>query len=178
MVLNGDEIRGLIKKIKLIEGYIDLDKQITPNGFDLTVDEIHVFKERGALDFSNRERLLSETGKRKPFKKSSQDKYGWWFLKKGVYKIVANEICNIPRDLVALAFPRTSLLRMGAFTQTGVWDAGFTGKSEFILVIENPKGIRIKENARIVQLVFLRVKEVKEGYKGIYNLNLKFKTQE
>ena len=56
---------------------------------------------------------------------------------------------------------------MGAFTQNGVWDAGFKGKSEFILIVQNPKGVKIKENARIIQLVFFRVEETEE-YNGIY----------
>ena len=168
MVLNGIEIERLIKENKLIEGYIDLEKQITPNGFDLTVEKIFLFKNRGAIDFSNKERLLSEVKEIRPIKKSPQDKYGWWILKKGIYKIVSNEICNLPKNLIAISFPRSSLLRMGAFTQTGVWDAGFRGKSEFVLVVNNPRGIEIKQNARIVQLIFLEIEEVKEGYKGIY----------
>ena len=60
---------------------------------------------------------------------------------------------------------------MGAFTQNGVWDAGFSGKGEFILVVQNDKGIKVKENARIIQLVFFRVDET-ESYNGIYK-NLK-----
>ncbi|MGE4357919.1 MAG: deoxyuridine 5'-triphosphate nucleotidohydrolase [Candidatus Omnitrophota bacterium] len=174
MVLNGEEIRQLIKDIKLIEGYIDLDKQITPNGFDLTVSEVYLFKQQGALDFSNKERMLPATEEIKPLKKSRQDKYGWWILKKGTYKVVTNEFCNIPHDLIAIAFPRTSLLRMGVFAHTGVWDAGFKGKSEFILVVNNPKGVRIKQNARIVQLIFLNTKQVKEGYRGIYKKDSPF----
>ena len=67
-----------------------------------------------------------------------------------------------------MAFSRTSLLRMGAFTQHGVWDAGFCGKGEFILCVENPKGIRIKQNARIAQLVFLKINPADKLYQGIY----------
>ncbi|MCM8778993.1 MAG: deoxyuridine 5'-triphosphate nucleotidohydrolase [Candidatus Omnitrophica bacterium] len=173
MVLNREEIEKLIKEGKLIENYIDLEKQLTPNGFDLTVNKIFSFKDAGALDFSNKERELSKAQEVRFFRKSSQDKYGWWRLKKGAYKIVTNEVFNLPHNLIALSFPRSSLLRMGAFTQTGVWDAGFKGKSEFILVVENLRGIRIKQNARIVQLIFLRINKVREGYKGIYNLNSK-----
>lgn len=171
MVLNGEDIARRIKEERLIENYIDLKKQITPNGFDLTVNKIFSFKSKGYLDFSNQERKLPEIKELKPLQKSDEDKYGWWLLKRGAYRIVSNEICNLPNDLLAISFPRSSLLRMGAFTQTGVWDAGFRGKSEFILVVENPQGIKIKENARVVQLIFLRIREVKEGYKGVYKNN-------
>ena len=166
-MLNKEEIRQLIDKKCLIEGYINLDKQLTPNGFDLTAGKIFEFQSQGALDFSNSERVVSEAQEVSSKKRAGQDKFGWWQLRKGIYKVRTNEIVNLPNNLVTLAFSRTSLLRMGAFTQHGVWDAGFKGEGEFILAVENAEGINIKQNARIVQLVFFRVEET-EGYKGIY----------
>ncbi|MFH1504250.1 MAG: hypothetical protein ABIH08_02505 [Candidatus Omnitrophota bacterium] len=102
-----------------------------------------------------------------PIRKNSEDKYGWWELKQGSYKVRTNETVNLPNNLTALGFTRTSVLRMGALTQNGVWDAGFKGKGEFILTVGNPYGIKIKQNARVVQLVFFRIEETEE-YKGIY----------
>ena len=166
-MLNKQEIKQLIEKESFIENYINLEKQLTPNGFDLTVGKIYEFESAGALDFSNNERVLPEGKELAPEKINPQDKYGWWQLNKGAYKVKTNEVINMPKNLIALAFSRTSLLRMGAFTQNGAWDAGFKGKSEFILVVENPKGIKIKQNARIIQLVFPRVEETEE-YNGIY----------
>ena len=52
--------------------------------------------------------------------------------------------------------------------QNGVWDAGFKGRSEFILVVGNPAGLKLKQNARVVQLTFLRINEVRKGYQGVY----------
>lgn len=170
-MLNKQEIKTLIEQKKLIESYINLDIQLTPNGFDLTVEKIFAFTSNGALDFSNKERVLPETKEVAAKKKKAGDKFGWWHLKKGTYKIRTNETVNLPNDLVALAFSRTSLLRMGAFTQHGIWDAGFCGKGEFILSVENPKGIKIKQNARVAQLVFLKANTT-EAYQGIYK-NLK-----
>lgn len=166
-MLNKKEIKELIKQKKLIEGQIDLDVQLTPNGIDLTASKIFAFDKPGALDFSNKERVVPEAKEIIAKKKNPADKFGWWNLKKGIYKIRTNETVNLPNDLVALAFSRTSLLRMGAFTQHGVWDAGFRGKGEFILAVENPKGIKIKQNARVAQLIFLKANETEE-YQGIY----------
>jgi dUTP pyrophosphatase len=167
-MLNREEILSLIKEKKLIEGFIDLDTQTTPNGFDLTASGISAFKAQGALDFSNKERIVP-AAREIPLKKiKAQDRFGWWHLKKGAYKIKTNETVNLPNDLIAMAFSRTSLLRMGAFTQHGVWDAGFCGKGEFVLVVENPKGIKIKQNARVAQLIFTRINQTLKGYQGIY----------
>ncbi len=167
-MLNREEIQRLIKEKNLIEGYINLDTQLTPNGFDLTVAGVFEFNTPGALDFSNKEREIPESKEILAKKKNLKDKFGWWRLAKGAYKIRTNEIVNLPYDLVALAFSRTSLLRMGAFTQHGVWDAGFRGKGEFILVVTNPKGLKLKQNSRIAQLIFIKINKTEQGYRGIY----------
>lgn len=167
-MLNKSQIKKLVTEKKLIENYINLETQLTPNGFDLTVGEIFEFVSAGAVDFSNKERVVPEGKAILPEKQKPGDKHGWWNLAKGVYKIRTNETVNLPNDLTALAFSRTTLLRAGAFTQHGVWDAGFSGSGEFILSVENPSGIKIKQNARVAQLVFLGVDET-EGYNGIYN---------
>lgn len=167
-MLNAEEIKRLIEDKDLIANYINLDTQITPNGFDLTVESVFEFDTCGAIDFSNKERKIPE-GKEILLKKiNPKDKFGWWSLSKDAYKIRTNEVVNLPQDLIGIAFSRTSLLRMGAFTQNGVWDAGFKGKSEFILVVENPNGIKLKQNARIIQLVFFRINKTNQGYQGIY----------
>ena len=166
-MLNKNQIERLIGKNNLIEDYINLDKQLTPNGFDLTVSSVFSFDSAGSLDFSNSQRLIPKGIELFPQKEKPEDKYGWWQLKKGGYKIRTNETVNLPNNLIAFAFSRTSVLRMGAFTQHGVWDAGFKGKGEFILVVTNPYGFKLKENARIAQLVFFGVEET-EGYSGVY----------
>jgi dUTP pyrophosphatase len=167
-MLNRQDILELIQKNSLIQDYIDLETQLTPNGFDLTAAAIFKFDTAGALDFSNKERVLSVASEIMPQKENPKDKFGWWHLQKGVYKVKTNETVNLPNDLVALAFPRTSLLRMGGFTHHGVWDAGFIGRGEFILAVENPHGIKLKQNARVAQLIFLPIAETAQGYRGIY----------
>lgn len=184
-MLNEDQIRKLIKEKDLIQNYFDLDIQLTPNGFDVTVDKLFEFDEQGSLDFSNSEREVPEGKEIYPQKQSppsgaggrnntdsksqtSQNKYGWWELEPGAYKVKTNERFNIPHNLMGLAYPRSSLLRMGVFTQTAFWEAGFQGKAEFLLKVENPKGVRIKENARLTQVAFGEIMEVKEGYNGRY----------
>lgn len=168
-MLNREELQHLIEEENLITDYIDLETQLTPQGFDLTVDEIHRYKGKGSLDFSNSERKISETEKISVEKRNPGDNYGWWKLEQGVYKIIMNEKVDIPNDLTALAFPRSSLLRMGCTIDNAVWDSGFKGTGSFMLTVQNPEGVEIKENARVNQLVFYPINETKEGYKGRYN---------
>lgn len=167
-ILNREELREMIEEEDLVENPIHLETQLTPNGFDLTAGEIHRYGAAGKLDFSNDERELPETTSIEPRKRNPDDEYGWWELDPGVYKIVANERVNIPRNLMAFTFPRSSLLRMGATIDNAAWEAGFSGVGEFMLHVENPEGIEIKENARVNQIVFVRMSETEEGYDGIY----------
>ena len=167
-MLNRQEIQKLIEKKQLINDYIKLDIQLTSNGFDLTAASVFEFVAAGVLDFSNNERVIPQTREIFPTKNKSEDKSGWWTLKKGAYKIRTNETVNLPKDLIAISFPRSSLLRMGAFVQNAVWDAGFKGRGEFILVIQNPEGLKLKQNARVVQLIFSTISETSQSYQGIY----------
>jgi len=126
------------------------------------VGEVHTFEGFGVIDFSNEKRELPKTRK-------LEFKDGELFLSKGAYKIKTNETVRIPPGVTAFAFTRSSLLRMGAFTSHAVWDSGFEGKGEFLLVVENPNGITLGENARVAQLVFFKMSS-KPGtvYFGVY----------
>ena len=168
MVLNRSELEDEIEA-GLIQDYIDLKIQLAPQGFDLTAGEIHEIEGSGKLDFSNSEREIPDSSKIEPVKKNRDDDYGWWELEQGSYKVVMNEKVDIPEYLTAFAFPRSSLLRMGCSIENAVWDAGFTGTGSFLLVVSNPEGVEIKENARVNQLVFYRIEEVDEGYDGRYH---------
>ncbi len=160
-VLSKDEIRRLIKEKSLISDYVDLETQLQPNGFDCTLRKVARIKGHGRLDFDNSERVIPDTEE----VEFSDD---WVFLEKGYYRAYINEVVRIPEDMMALARPRSSLIRAGANILTAVWDAGYIGRSEVGLVVYNEDGIWLKRNARIVQLVFFRLDSETEGYSGIY----------
>jgi len=86
----------------------------------------------------------------------------------GIYLITYNEIVHLPKDIMALGRPRSSLLRCGVGVGTAVWDAGYEGRSQSLLIVHNTAGFRVQKNARITQLVFFRLSGESEGYRGIY----------
>jgi len=159
MILNDLEIIKKIEQNQLVDEYIDLKKQVTSNGFDFSVDKISKFQSSGKVDFSNKERIVSES-KELEFENEI-------FLEQGFYKIKTKEKVNMSSDIVGILRTRSTLLRCGAFVATGVCDAGFKGKLEFLLVV-GPQGITLKKNARIVQMVFFKINPVNVEYKGIY----------
>jgi len=161
-MLNSREIRRLIETKQLVTDYIDLERQPQPSGFDLSLGEVHAYAGCGRVDFSNDERQIAPTTVLKP------DIDGWYELPQGCYVIVYNEVVKMPLDLAAIARARSTLLRNGAAVETAVWDPGYHGRSSSLLVVHNPHGIRLKRNARVAQLIFLRTSEVVEGYRGVY----------
>ena len=147
----------------LVEGLLDPQLQIQVEGIELTVRQIETFAEAGVLGATDGERQLPQTV---PLDFSPQ---GWLYLAQGCYKVLYNEIVHIPTDMVALARPRSSLLRMGVTIETALWDSGYSGRSESLLIVANEKGFRLKRDARLIQLIFFQLnKPVSQGYAGRY----------
>ena len=162
-VLSGNNIRRLIKaKPPLVEGWLDLAEQVQANGFDLTLRDVALMQSRGQIAVDNRHRIVSDLS---PL---AFDVEGFIDLAPGTYMITYNEVVHLPKNIMALGRPRSSLLRCGVNVGTAVWDAGYEGRSQYLLVVHNPKGFRVQKNARITQLVFLTLTEESEGYNGVY----------
>jgi len=162
MILSCEEIKERILKEKLIENFVDLDTQLQPASFDLTLDEIFLLTSSASIDFTNKERKL-------PNYKKIEFNEDWIELNEGIYLVSFNEIVNIPNDLIAFVRPRSSLIRSGATIFSSLWDPGYSGKSNCLLVILNENGIRLKKNARIAQIVFFKLSSPSsKTYSGIY----------
>ena len=164
MVLGRDDILRLLRaNPPIVEGLLDTEQQLQPNGIDLTLKEIASFSSAGGVGYGNEVRTLSRSS---PL---ALDSLEGIHLPQGCYLLKYNEVVHLPQDIMCLASPRSSLLRCGASIHTAVWDAGYSGRSQSLLVVHNPNGFRLYENARLVQLVFLRLeREVSEGYQGIF----------
>jgi dUTP pyrophosphatase len=132
-------------------------------GVELTLQRIERFVSEGALAFDNNERRLPKTEEIKIDATDGID------LGPGAYLVTFNEIVDIPKDMAAIARPRSSLLRMGATMETALWDPGYKGRSQSLLVVYNSQGLRLMRNARLMQLVFMRLeKEAEKIYSGVY----------
>lgn len=147
----------------LVEEMPDPSAQVQPNGIDLTLRSLARIVGPGTIGVANADRVLPELAPLLP------DDDGWFFLSPGPYIGTLNEIVHLPLDLMALARPRSSLLRSGVAVHTAVWDAGYSGRSQVMIAVANPTGFRVQQHARIVQLVvFPLAAAVEEGYRGVY----------
>ena len=162
-ILSKQDIEKLLEqKPPLVEGLIAPDEQLQPNGIDLTLRHIALFQSPGKITTSNSQRVVSDLA---PL---MFDGLGFIHLAPGIYSITYNEIVHLPENIMALATPRSSLLRCGVTVNTAVWDAGYSGRSQSLLVVYNPQGFQLQRNARIIQLVFFRLENRTEGYRGNY----------
>lgn len=162
-VLSRQDIQRLLQQEPpLIEGYVDLETQVQPNGFDLTLREIALPQTSGKIAASDNQRVISGLA---PL---VFDGMGFIDLVPGAYIITYNEVVHLPNNVMALARPRSSLLRCGVTVNTAVWDAGYSGRSQSLLVVYNHQGFRLQRNARVVQLIFFTLSGETEGYHGVY----------
>ena len=162
-ILSKPDIQRLLQQEPpLIEGYINLEEQVQPNGIDLTLHQVSMLQSSGKIATTNSQRLVSDLS---PL---VFDGLNFIDLMPGAYLITYNEIVHLPKNVMALARPRSSLLRCGVTINTAVWDAGYSGRSQSLMVVYNPQGFRLQRNARVIQLVFFRLTHETEGYQGAY----------
>lgn len=146
----------------LVEGWPDLESQLQPNGFELTVRDIAMLETPGTMAATNAGRVLSSLS---PLQFDDQ---GFINLPPGPCLVTFNEIVHLPNNVMALGRPRSSLLRCGVDVGTAVWDAGYSGRSQSLVMVHNPQGFRLQKNSRILQLVFFYLTAATEPYSGKY----------
>ena len=163
-VLSREDILKMLEgNPPLVENLCDIQQQVQPNGIDLTLKEIALLESPGSLGPGAEGRALSSTS---PLVFDGIDRID---LLPGCYLITYNEVVNLPKNITALARPRSSLLRCGVSIHNAVWDAGYSGRSQSLMVIYNAQGFRLYRNARIIQMIFFYLsREVAQGYQGMF----------
>ncbi|MFH1394189.1 MAG: deoxyuridine 5'-triphosphate nucleotidohydrolase [Candidatus Micrarchaeota archaeon] len=138
------------------------ESQYQPAGIDITMKEVCRFSNAGKIDFDNKERKISDV---EVLSYDNEEVV----LAPGAYKVIFNEYVRIPGNAAALCLPRSSLLRCGVTLECAVWDPGYEGRSEALLIVRNEHGVTLKRNAKIGQMVFIRlVEESNSRYEGRY----------
>jgi len=162
-ILNGKQAS------KYVSGMINPDDQIQPCGIDLTLKTVADYANCGSISTNNATRILSTTVDLRWMTMWDGSEGGRVILDRGPYLITLNEIVDVPKDCMAMAFPRSSLLRCGVTVETAVWDPGYKGRSQCMMVVHHPEGFIIRKNAKVLQLVFVKLDEdAATLYDGIY----------
>lgn len=162
MILGKKRIIELMKN-GLVENMVDANVQIQAHGIDLTIGDVLIPWEKGVIDFDNSNRHVSGLHRIPP---TCDDFYH--LTKDRIYVIKLRERVNIPKNIVALTRSRPSMHRSCAYTESAIWEAGYSGIGYVILHVGNPYGLDLATNAKICQMIFIEADEETEGYSGIY----------
>jgi dUTP pyrophosphatase len=164
MLLSDNEIRALLERGQLVQDMVDPKIQVQQCGVDLTVAKVFSFAGEGVLDFDNKKRKIPEYMEIKPKKEKGEE---FWVLEKGVYHIAFNEKIILPKNIAGLLMPRSSALTCGIVQHTAVWDPGYSGRSFFHAEVFRP--VKIYKNARLGQMIFIRLSSEASPYTGTYH---------
>jgi dUTP pyrophosphatase len=92
-------------------------------------------------------------------------------LPEGAYIIRYCEYVKIPEDFMAVALPRSTLIRSGATLFSAVWDPGYEGRGYGLLLVLNKYGMSLEVGAQVAQLVYMKLGEkTAQPYRGTYYL--------
>jgi len=143
-------------------GDVDED-QIQPNGVDLTIGKLEIIAgvpEITEGDYYKGERVHI-------IKKKS----GMYELEEEPYIVTYDEKIEIPDDCVGYVFPRSRLPRCGLYLTTALWDAGYEGKGEGLLMPKTE--MSLQNDMRVAQICFIEADKAAELYDGTHqNENL------
>lgn len=128
--LTDGTIRELVKQGLLIEENF-IEKNLTPNGYDLTIGEIKV----------NHDEISSE----------STVPANTRFI------VSSREYMNLTNDVIGMIWIRSSYARKGVLGSFGLVDAGFRGNLTLTFFNSSPDPLEIKGGDRIAQIVFVRL---------------------
>lgn len=132
MILADSDILERVRSGQLIVESFE-EKNLTPNGYDLTIGEIFI-PARGKRMDAGTVHVPALT----------------WFL------IGTREVVDMPRDIVGQLWIRTTWARKGIMSSFGKVDAGFRGNLTFSAFNASPGEVEISVGDRFAQIIFLK----------------------
>ncbi len=136
MILSDSSIMELIKNGKLkIDNFNE--NNLTPNGYDVTVDECYI---------------------------PSMDKKTEIVPSSTLFIVSTKEYFYFPSDIMGQIWIRTSWARKGLILSSGIIDAGFEGKLN-LFAHTSSIDVKIARDERIAQVIFIKIdREVQKPY--------------
>lgn len=158
MIRSGEFVSEYVRKVN---GDKVEDKRIQPNGIDLTIEGIYIQKGHpiltdGEYEMQDRELMPYRT----------HPEYGNIYdLPLGAYIVEYNEVIEIPDGHVGYVLPRSRLMRCGIFLTSALWDQGYTGRGEGMLMVW-PTMAHVSDDMSIGQIVLCKADSRDDEYDG------------
>lgn len=136
--------------------------QFQPNGIDVRINTVRLI----SGFFSIEESLLSKDKKILPKYEGIVSSNGFFHLKRGIpYSIDCLEDVNIPKNVAAIVYGRSSLNRNGIFVRSSLYDSGF--KNTVGITMYPWIDCYVGYETRIAQIIFFEA-DSEELYNGSY----------
>jgi dUTP pyrophosphatase len=157
-LLTASEIRQLIVNEDLISGYIDMETQMQPAGFDVTLAKVLTIDKMEPHELSEAKHvflfhMIPVLNLVEPLETLRP------------YCLITNEFFNMPDNVTANCITKSSLTRLGAVLGSGIIDAGYSGRLSFSLISTLP--IIMHPGDGIAQVQFIKHKRTFK-YHGKY----------
>lgn len=163
MILGVDKLLGLVKDNNLVEGLCQ--RELTnPEGcgFDLCLGQVHKIKGKGFMGLTERDSVDSEL----LFKYDPKKMQSITFNPGDCYLVTTNEKVNMPINLTANIWLRSTLYRSGIIMSGGNIAPGYCGELSFIFYNAGPCKFKIELGARIVHIMFFQIDGKTNTYRG------------
>ena len=163
MILGINELQRLIKEINLVENLSERELNNPEGaGLDFRIGKIFRLSGKGFLGVDDRETPKAELVAE--FREGERSSYT---IKPGEYVLTETvEKVNMPKNLLAIPKPRTTLHRSGVITRLGEVDPGYSGTLHPGLFNASQEDFEIELGARYVNLTFFEVKGETKPYRG------------
>lgn len=163
MILGVDKLLELVKEKKLIEGLCDRERTNPEGcGFDLCLGKVHTISGRGFMGLTERDSANS-----KLMKEYDPNKRQRVVIKPGEgYLVTTVEKVNLPLDLTANMWLRSTLYRSGIIMSGGNIAPGYSGELSFYFYNAGRAEMEIELGARIVHIMFFEVSGQANEYRG------------
>lgn len=171
-MLGASEILHLINTKKMITNFgSNVEIQIQPEGFNLTVDKVFNFTSRGSI-----RRPESFTS----FSESSSNINDFWLNDKcyhlpyGQYQILSSEIVNLPKNVHVITVPHHFFSRCGCFINNCSLNGNYKGKVVFTIFVGH-QGVIIEKGVAVAQAHFFYVLGENTDYKKLIQTQVEVK---
>lgn len=163
MILGVDKLLELVKKEKLVEGLCERELK-TPEGcgFDLCLGKVHEISGTGFMGLTER-----DSAKSKLLMEFDKNKLQKIIIKPGEsYLVTTREKVNMPLDLTAAMWLRSTLYRSGIILSCGNIAPGYCGELSVTLFNAGKAEMEIELGARIIHIIFFEISGKASEYKG------------
>lgn len=140
-----------------------VDKQIQPVGVDLTIGEIYDISDVSTFELVGNNKVHRNRDEVTTRYIGNDEVYE---LEEGWYNVMYNEAVDIPKTVMGLVLPRSTLMRNGVMVTSAVWDPGYKGAGYGGLYV--PYRTLFGVGERIAQIVFMEVRNTTGTYNGEY----------